>query len=313
VLLFLSSLPSAAFAQASARESSAQTTARSIGAEALKLYNAQRWEEAHEEFRRADNLFHAPTLVLFMARCQQAQGKLVEAAATYEKILAEPLPNGASKAFVEAHQSAKVELASVRQRTPKVIIELVYVSQSSSGAALSAHITMDSVPVKVGEIAVNPGSHTIKATAKNADPIERSFRIDEASTQRVRLAFKTRPMALAPPGASVQHSHEESSKNSFVPAYAAFAVGASGLAVGSIAWAFSRSQASNEGLNSAATAGFFVGGVGIVAGIVLLAAHPGAEPALVTTANAAHPAKGGKGVEWSATLGLGRVDLRGSF
>ncbi|HZH97520.1 MAG TPA: hypothetical protein VEX38_01000 [Fimbriimonadaceae bacterium] len=331
-LLLLLSSPSMARAQASAPDStSAQTAARSMGAEGLKLYNEQRWGEAYERFREADDLYHAPTLVLFMARCLQAQGKLVEAAATYEKVLAEPLPDGASKAFVDAHDSASIELASVRKRTPKVILELVDVSSGSAPAASSVHVTLDGASVSVGELAVNPGSHAIRATAENAEPIERLFTIDETSTQRIRLAFKARPPTSLPATAPRKNLDDEPSKGSLVPAMTAFGVGAVSLSVGAITGALSMSKVSalkskcagslcpietqDEAnaagtLGTVSTAGFIVGGLGVATGVVLLFVRPGGGPALTTTAGAAKPVSG---VAWSASLGIGRFDLQGSF
>ncbi|MCK6586192.1 MAG: tetratricopeptide repeat protein [Polyangiaceae bacterium] len=305
--------------------------ARAIGAEGLTLYNAQRWEEAYKLFQEADKLYHAPTLVLFMARCQQAQGKLVEAAAIYETLLAEPLPDGASKAFIEAHESAKVELATVRRRTPKVMVVLVHLE--GTPAASSVGVMLDGASVKMGEIAVNPGAHTLRATAENAEPIERSFTIAEASTQNIRLAFRMRSPAIAPlpPIESAEEAGEEPSKGSLIPAIAAFSVGALGLSVGAITGAVSMSQvndlesrctgnlcspdaqpeADSAGmLGNVSTASFIVGGVGVAAGVVLLFVRPGGTPSVGTSARAVPPASG---VTWSAGLGLGRIDIRGSF
>lgn len=313
-LLLLFSVPNLARAQTSVSASTSdQVMARRIGAEGLKLYNAQRWEEAYELFQEAEKRYHAPTLVLFMARCQQAQGKLVEAIAIYEKLLAEPLPDGASKAFIEAHESAKVELASVRRRTPKLVVVLVHLEGIPAPAASSVRVTLDGASVNLGEFAVNPGAHILRATAENAEPIERSFTIAEASTQNVRLAFKMRSPARVPPPPIVpaKGPEEESSKGSLMPSIAAFSVGALGLSVGAITGAVSMPEAdAARTLGNVSTASFIVGGVGVAAGVLLLLLPPGGTPALGTSARAAPPASG---VTWSAGLGLGRIDIRGSF
>ncbi|AUX46588.1 hypothetical protein SOCE26_080940 [Sorangium cellulosum] len=92
----------------------AQQLARAKGHEGLKLYGADRWQEALEAFQEADRLYHAPTLVLYMARCQRKLGKLEEARALYEQVLGEPLPDDPPPAFLEARKDAEVELAAVR-------------------------------------------------------------------------------------------------------------------------------------------------------------------------------------------------------
>ncbi|WP_437587384.1 tetratricopeptide repeat protein [Sorangium sp. So ce1000] len=92
----------------------AQQVARTKAYEGLKLYGADRWQEALEAFQEADRLYHAPTLVLYMARCQRKLGRLEVARDLYEQVLAEPLPEDPPTAFLEARQDAETELAGVR-------------------------------------------------------------------------------------------------------------------------------------------------------------------------------------------------------
>lgn len=92
----------------------AQQAARTKAHEGLKLYGADRWQEAFDVFQEADRLFHAPTLVLYMARCQRKLGRLEAARDLYEQVLGEPLPEDPPTAFLEARKDAETELAGVR-------------------------------------------------------------------------------------------------------------------------------------------------------------------------------------------------------
>ncbi|WP_437575298.1 tetratricopeptide repeat protein [Sorangium sp. So ce887] len=92
----------------------AQQLARTRAHEGLKLYGADRWQEAFEVFKEADGLYHAPTLVLYMARCQRKLGQLGAARDLYEQVLAEPLPEDPPRAFLDARKDAETELAAVR-------------------------------------------------------------------------------------------------------------------------------------------------------------------------------------------------------
>ncbi|WP_437809438.1 tetratricopeptide repeat protein [Sorangium sp. So ce1078] len=92
----------------------AQQLARTRAHEGLKLYGADRWQEAFEVFKEADRLYHAPTLVLYMARCQRKLGQLEAARDLYEQVLAEPLPEDPPPAFLDARKDAETELAAVR-------------------------------------------------------------------------------------------------------------------------------------------------------------------------------------------------------
>ncbi|WP_438023936.1 tetratricopeptide repeat protein [Sorangium sp. So ce233] len=92
----------------------AQQLARTKAHEGLKLYGADRWQEAFDAFQEADRLYHAPTLVLYMARCQRKLGNLEGARALYEQVLEERLPEDPPPAFLEARKDAETELAGVR-------------------------------------------------------------------------------------------------------------------------------------------------------------------------------------------------------
>ncbi|WP_437285986.1 tetratricopeptide repeat protein [Sorangium sp. So ce406] len=93
----------------------AQQLARTRAHEGLKLYGADRWQEAFDAFQEADRLYHAPTLVLYMARCQRKLGNLEGARALYEQVLDERLPEDPPPAFLEARKDAETELAGVRE------------------------------------------------------------------------------------------------------------------------------------------------------------------------------------------------------
>ncbi|MGK4000272.1 tetratricopeptide repeat protein [Sorangium sp. So ce1024] len=110
----LAAAPALAAEPPEAAPADAQQLARTKAHEGLKLYGADRWQEAFEAFQEADRLYHAPTLVLYMARCQRKLGKLEAARALYEQVLDEALPEDAPPAFLEARKDAEIELAGVR-------------------------------------------------------------------------------------------------------------------------------------------------------------------------------------------------------
>jgi hypothetical protein len=101
-------------ALASPPATSARDQALKQAKEGYELFERNHFEEAYERFRAADRLFHAPTVVIFEARCQQRLGKLTEAEALYVQLLDEPLPKDAPAQFVEAHRNAERELADLR-------------------------------------------------------------------------------------------------------------------------------------------------------------------------------------------------------
>ncbi|XXX74547.1 tetratricopeptide repeat protein [Sorangium sp. So ce134] len=237
----------------------AQQLARTKAHEGLKLYGADRWEEAFEVFKEADRLYHAPTLVLYMARCQRKLGRLEAARDLYDQLLAEPLPEDPPAAFLDARKDAETELAAVR-------------------AALEAP-------------AAPP------APARDTP---------------------------APGGA-------EGGGGSLLPAGLAFGLGAVGIGVGAVTGLVSLSKVSDikercEGqrcpaelkgdadtattLGHVSTVSFIVGAASAAAGVVLLVVRPGGDAA-PDAAGAA--ARAQRGVAWSAGVGLGRIEIQGTF
>jgi len=65
---------------------------------------------AADRYARADAIFHAPTLLLGLARAEVGLGRLVEAEETYRRIVAEGLPPKPTPAFVAALAAALVLL-----------------------------------------------------------------------------------------------------------------------------------------------------------------------------------------------------------
>lgn len=160
--------------------------------DAMHLFKAEQWEAAYQKFREADERSHAPTNLLYMARCQWKLGKLLESRAIYERLLAEKPPRKPSEAVVEMRESAEKELEIVRIRTPRVKIVL-------TGIPASARVSVDGAQVTTlgSEIELNPGSHTIEVTAADMRPMARSFTLSEGRTKVINLVRRTRGEAGA--------------------------------------------------------------------------------------------------------------------
>src|SRR5690242_12546885 len=76
-------LPRGAFAQSDADKA----TARELGKEGQAALDKKDFKTAEDRFKRAEALFHAPTLALGLARAYTANGKYVAAQETYNRII----------------------------------------------------------------------------------------------------------------------------------------------------------------------------------------------------------------------------------
>lgn len=320
VVLLLLALPvRPSHAQQPAQGEDLQRIARSKGEEALKLYGADRWEEARRLFHEADKLYHAPTLLLYEARCERKLGKLLEARATYERLIAEVLPPNSPKAFLEAQEVAKEELDKLRTRIPVVKIAIRGVSPQS------AKVTIDGSPVSVIEgnmTELNPGNHRIEASVGGANPFVRYFSVSEGGTKTIDLELRKNTTQAAPVAPPPSDAGDGGTKGSLVPGGVALGIGAAGIVAGAVTGALSlgkvaelkercqgslcptadKGAAGSAGLlGDVSTAAFIAGGVAAATGIVLVIARPGGSQ------KAAGPSP------FQATIGPFGVHLRGSF
>lgn len=296
-----------------------QDVARVKAEEGLALYAEARYAEAYERFRIAEDLFHAPTLVLYMAHCQRELGKLLEARALYERVAAETVAEDAPPAFREAPATAQASLDELSPRIPK--LELVVVG----AAAESAYVTLDGrrAALSPATVEVDPGTHRIDASATGARTVVMQVEVAEGGTQRVEIQLEPVASATPPAPPPVPPPARPPEPGPLAPALVAFGVGAAGLAVGGVAGAVvlgevDRIRESCDGdrcprsleadrddvrpLATVSTLGFVLGGAGVAAGVVLLVWRPGGTPGSSASIG-----------RLSASVGPSSVTLRGAF
>ncbi|AKT41843.1 tetratricopeptide repeat protein [Chondromyces crocatus] len=285
-LAWLVSAPLSASAQVPFSE--IQDVARAKAEEGLSLFAEGRWQEAYERFRIAEDLFHAPTLVLHMAHCQRELGRLLAARALYRKVAEEKPPEEAPDAFHRAHEIATEHLKELDERIPRISID---VPGQSSDALL---VLLDGGPVVAlhpADIELDPGRHRIHAAARGVEPLDMTLDVVERERRRVRLELKPIPPPPPPP--------PPPTPGSIVPGATVLGVGLAGLAVGAITGGLTLARMSEireqcngarcpdtirgdadaiRPLAFASNVGFAVGGVGLAAGIVLLIVRPGGSP-----------------------------------
>jgi len=191
-------MPGAAHAQSAAD----RATARQLGQDGQSALDARDYVTAEDRFRRADALFHAPTLLLGWARAEAALGKVVNASEAYNRIVREGVPPGAPEAFVKAVEAAKAEAGAVEARIASVTVVV-------SGPD-NPKVTLDDQPFPVAALGVkrpvDPGTHVLKAAADGWDPTETKFTVADAATANATLAMKRSAIAAAPPVANAPPS-----------------------------------------------------------------------------------------------------------
>ncbi len=273
---------------ASAQPDEDKATARQLGQQGQVALDAGDWATAEDHFRRADALYHAPSLVLGLARAQSHEGKVVEAWESYHRIIQENVTT--SPVFVRALHDATTEIGLVEARRSRLTLRV-------TGPDAPA-VTMDGAPVKreaLGiERLVNPGHHTVVVTADGWQTLTRSVDIMEGRAEAVSLGLE-RGASGGPAGPVAAESGAGRSSPSRVLGIAALAVGGAGLLTGIITGIVALGDHSTlEGecrggvcsasqqsalsayhtMGAVSTVGFVVAGVGAASGVVLLLTAP---------------------------------------
>jgi hypothetical protein len=262
-----------------------KATARQLGTEAQAAMAAGDFQQAADLFERAEKLYHAPTLLLGLARASVKVGRFVRAREAYNLVVREPLPPDAPPAFVEAQQAAQAEIADVEGKIAWVTIKVTGPDKPV--------VRLDGQEVPVAALgvkrAVDPGEHTVEASAAGYSAGNAKFSVDSAGHEEVLLELE--------PGADTTGSgaDEGAGDTQRLLGFVSLGVGGAGLIVGVITGALAMDKKSTlddacpearcpaseqDNLDSyhtvgtVSTVGFIAGGVLAVAGVVLVLTAP---------------------------------------
>lgn len=227
----------------------AKKEAIAIADKGVEAFRGEKYQDAIDAFSKADQRFHVPKFVLYVARAQVKLGKLLEAKATYQGIVDEKLPPYAPDEFFAAQTDAKKELVELENRIPSVRIE---VNGIPEGQAPS--VTLDGValaPTDLGRpLPRNPGAHAIVVTLPGRPQLVRNVNLREGGSESVILemgvtaiapatatgaAPTAAPPATAAPTATASGAPDKPAGGGIPTlSIAAFGVGAVGLVTGAI-------------------------------------------------------------------------------
>ncbi len=196
ILLLSSTLaPTTALAQNADAD---KATARDLAIEGYKALQSKDYAVAVDRFTRADALYHAPTVILGLARAYVGLGKLVSAQELYSRIAHESLPPNASSAIKKAVLGAEKELDALTPRIPSVVINV--------WGNDAPRVTLDGIEVRAAALGVkrpvDPGKHVIIASATGFAASEVTVNLTEGKSESVTLELKPR-QAEPPPVVAV--------------------------------------------------------------------------------------------------------------
>jgi tetratricopeptide (TPR) repeat protein len=266
-----------AFAASGQQSEADKTAARSLVQQGDALMQSQKYEEALEAYRRADDIMGVPTTSIEVGKVALLLGKLVEANAAFQKAAAYPVRKTEPEPFERARKEARELSQQLSERIPTVTINVSGLPQDAQ-----PEVTLDGKPASTNtEIRVDPGTHEVNATAPGHTSVAETITLEERDTRTVELKLDVAPSTIWP------------------VMWSGYAVAAAALVVGTVTGVFSLNDAAeakqycNENgecqepakepldrsrtLAHVSTASFVVAGVAAVIGTVGLAVSLAAE------------------------------------
>lgn len=184
---------------AAAQTDQERAAARDAAKAGITEFRKGNYSEALRLLETAEGVVHAPTHLLYMARSQAKAGMLVEARESYQKVINENLPAGASPAFRDAQESAREELSELSSRIPKLKIIL---RLADGSPAKDAVVKIDDQLISkslVGlPIPANPGTRVITASAAGTLEAQVEITLAEGSSEEITLNLEVDETAQTP-------------------------------------------------------------------------------------------------------------------
>ncbi len=317
-----------------AQESAADVAAaRTLGTEGVKLADQGKCDEAIDKLTRAEKLHHAPMLLARLGECQVAIGKIVEGTENLQRVVREDAGNNAPSAVLAAKMRAQKVLETAKPKVAKLVISVTGPAKTDSIVVKIDGDTVSSAYLGVAR-PTDPGDHKLEISAPGYKATTKKVTLGPGGSESVSVALEIDPNAKPDDGTGDKGNGDKGNgdKGNVEPppsgvsgktigAITALSIGGVGLVLGGVFGVLAMSKKSTldgqciakacppgsqstidnaSTFATVSTIGFIVGGVGIAAGIVLLAI-PNSAPA--------KPARG----YIMPTFGFGSVGLTGAF
>jgi hypothetical protein len=227
---------------------SERASARSLAQDAYTALTAKDYAVAEDRFRRADELVHAPTLVLDRARALVGLGRFGDAYTAFQAVIAEEVPAKSPAVWKKAKTAAEKEIEAIKPRVAWLTIRVT--GPSEPRVELDGQLLPES---SLGQrLPTNPGERVIALSAEGF--ISKQVKQPLAEGAEVELALELLPepkpapvVVVAPPPAPdpAKQEVERRGQRNRTLSYVAFGVSGVGLAVGTatgILWLNARSD-----------------------------------------------------------------------
>ncbi|HEX3853884.1 MAG TPA: hypothetical protein VHW01_23130 [Polyangiaceae bacterium] len=209
-----------------------RTAARDLATQGGQAFDAGKYTEASDFFRRAHELVAAPSIALMHARSLAKLGQLLAAMDIYEQTARLKLADDAPEAYVTAVQTARIEIEEVRTRLPRLKLTVL-----GTASGDGSQVTIDDKPTPAAllgvERPVDPGAHHFAVRVAGQTRAASDLVVLEGQSYQVELDAHPAQPPAPPSAASLEARSAWSSFNSQrTLGYVGLGIGVVGLGVG---------------------------------------------------------------------------------
>lgn len=176
-------LAPAAMAQVSDAD---RSLARDLFNEGTDDLDHQKFAAAADKFTRAEELFHAPTMLLGLARAYRGLGKFLEAKEVYNRLLNETLAPGANEAFQQSQKDAAVEVVGIGE---KLGFATIRVTASVGTLPSDVAASLDGEDLKRAawgmKRPMNPGQHQLSVEGSGFKKLVKKFEVSARKNELI--------------------------------------------------------------------------------------------------------------------------------
>jgi hypothetical protein len=173
--------------RAAAQSDEDKAAARVLATQGAEALGGSKYGEALDLVSRAEQMFHAPTHLLLIARAQVGLGRLVAAKESYLKLTREELAAGAPSAFKRAQQEGKDEVAALDSKIASLRIAV------EGGGQQKFTVKMDDQPVSPALLGVyhpvDPGKHEIIVYPVGQGPVKGAIDLKDGEKKDLKLTI----------------------------------------------------------------------------------------------------------------------------
>ncbi len=164
----------------------------------MQLMDQKRYNHACPKLAESNRLDPAPGTLLALALCYENSGKIAKAWAAYGDAAAAAQQAGQK----DRERAARERVAALGPMVPKVTVQI----NALTGQIAGLQVKLDGRELEVAQwnvdIPVDPGKHTIEATAPAYEPVQQAFDCGPGQSTAVPIALKPQKVGAPPIPAS---------------------------------------------------------------------------------------------------------------